>query len=100
MGLMQLMPETARIFQVSDPCDPRQNVSAGVRYLARLFSVFRGDLRLIAAAYQTGEGRIATRGLSYSNPQVVAYVERIRKRVNAAPRSMQPEEKNGGRPCY
>lgn len=100
MGLMQLMPETGRIFQVSDPCDPRQNVSAGVRYLVHLFFVFHGDLRLIAAAYQAGEGRIAARGLNYSNSEVVAYVERIRKRVSVAARSTQPEKGKGRQPCY
>jgi soluble lytic murein transglycosylase-like protein len=99
VGLMQLMPETARLLRVDDPCDPGQNVSAGVRYLAYLFSVFHGDLRLIAAAYQAGEGRIAARGLNYANPQVVAYVERIRKRVRAV-RLLQPEKEKGGQQCY
>lgn len=59
-GLMQLMPETARLFGVRDRCDVRQNIAAGVRHLAHLISVFHGDLRLVAAAYQAGERPIRT----------------------------------------
>jgi len=84
VGLMQLMPETARLFGVRDRCDVRQNVSAGVRYLAHLISVFHGDLRLVAAAYQAGERRVAARGLTYSNPGVIAYVRRIGLRFTSA----------------
>lgn len=80
-GLMQLMPETARRFGVGDRCDVRQNVSAGVRYLAHLLSVYKGDLRLVAAAYVAGERRVTARGLDYSNPQVIAYVRQIHARL-------------------
>lgn len=101
VGLMQLMPETARLFAVRDRCDARQNVSAGVRYLAHLFSVFHGDLRLVAAAYQAGERRIALRGLNYSNPEVIAYVRRIGHRLQAASENARVERKqsDGGVPC-
>ena len=97
-GLMQLMPETARNFGVRDRCDIEQNVSAGVRYLAHLLSVFHGDLRLVAAAYQTGERRIARRGLNYSNPQVIAYVRRIRARLASLSRP-HPERRKESKPC-
>lgn len=79
-GLMQLMPETAVRLQVRDRCDLNQNVSGGVRYLAWLMTKFNGDLRLVAAAYYTGEARIERHGLGYSNPDVVSYVARIRAR--------------------
>lgn len=78
VGLMQLMPATAQRLGVTDPCDPGQNVSGGVRYLARLMRRFHNDLRLVAAAYYVGEDRITQRGLSYRNPDVVAYVLAIR----------------------
>jgi soluble lytic murein transglycosylase-like protein len=78
VGLMQLMPATARRLGVTDRCDPGQNVSAGVRYLAWLMRRFHNDLRLVAAAYYVGEDRICRRGLSYRNPDVVAYVLAIR----------------------
>jgi soluble lytic murein transglycosylase-like protein len=78
VGLMQLMPPTAQRLGVSDRCDPAQNISGGVRYLAWLMRRFPNDLRLVAAAYYVGEEKIAQRGLRYRNPDVFAYVSRIR----------------------
>lgn len=78
VGLMQLMPMTAQRLGVNDRCNPSQNVSGGVRYLAWLMQLFHNDLRLVAAAYYVGEGKIIQRGLSYRNPDVLAYVSRIR----------------------
>lgn len=78
VGLMQLMPATAQRLGITDLCNPGQNVSGGVRYLAWLRSRFHNDLRLVAAAYYAGEDRIIKRGLSYRNSDVVAYVSRIR----------------------
>jgi soluble lytic murein transglycosylase-like protein len=80
-GLMQLMPETARRLGVQDRCDLRQNISGGVRHLAYLLAKFHGDLRLVAAAYYAGERVIEAKGLRYSNPDVVAYVARLRARL-------------------
>lgn len=79
-GLMQLMPETARRLAVQDRCDLRQNISGGVRHLAYLMAKFHGDLRLVAAAYYAGERVVEAKGLRYSNPDVVAYVARLRAR--------------------
>jgi len=79
VGLMQLMPLTAIRLGVRDRCDINTNISGGVRYLAWLGQHFRGDLRLVAAAYLAGEDVIARRGLLYSNPEVVVYVSQIRK---------------------
>ena len=75
---MQLMPTTARKLRVSDRCNIDQNVSGGVRYLAWLIQKFHGDLRLASAAYYAGENIVSRRGLAYRNPDVVAYVSRIR----------------------
>jgi soluble lytic murein transglycosylase-like protein len=80
-GLMQLMPDTARRLNVQDRCDIRQNVSGGVRHLARLMAKFHGDLRLVAAAYYAGEHVVEVRGLQYTNSDVVTYVASIRERV-------------------
>jgi soluble lytic murein transglycosylase len=78
VGLMQLMPATARRLGVGDRCNIDQNVSGGVRYLAWLMQQFHNDLRLVAAAYYAGEDVIGRRDLGYRNPDVIAYVARIR----------------------
>ncbi len=57
MGLMQLMPETAERFQVSDPFEPLANLDAGARYLRLLLDRF-GTIQLALAAYHAGEGRV------------------------------------------
>ena len=77
MGLMQLMPRTARGLSVSNPFDPQQNVDAGVRHLKQLLNNFGGDVRLSLAAYNAGEGAVKrNRGVPrYAETQ--NYVKRI-----------------------
>jgi soluble lytic murein transglycosylase-like protein len=76
---MQLMPDTAERLQVRDRCDIEQNISGGVRYLAWLCRLFHSDYRLVVAAYYAGEEVVARRGLAYHNPDVVKYVQRVRR---------------------
>lgn len=76
-GLMQLMPATAVRFGVTNRFEIKQNLQAGVAYLARLIRLFNGELRLVAAAYVTGENRILPSGLRYSSPQVFVYVSKV-----------------------
>ena len=83
-GIMQLMPSTAARLGVRDRCNVGENVAGGVLYLRWLMDRFHGDLRLVAAAYIAGEDVVIRRGLAYSNPEVVAYVSRIR--ANCRPR--------------
>jgi len=70
VGLMQLMPVTARRLGVRDRCNLEQNISGGVRYLAWLMRLFHNDLRLVVAAYYAGEDVIGRRTLAYRNPDV------------------------------
>jgi soluble lytic murein transglycosylase-like protein len=58
MGLMQLMPQTARELHLTNPFDPEQNVDAGVRHLKNLMESFGGDVRLSLAAYNAGAGAV------------------------------------------
>jgi soluble lytic murein transglycosylase-like protein len=58
LGLMQLVPSTARRFGVADVFDPAQNVEGGVRYLKYLLDLYEGDNRLALAAYNAGEGTV------------------------------------------
>ena len=79
-GLMQLMPATAGVYLVRDRFSITENLSAGTQYLADLMTEFRGEMRLVVAAYYCGSRRIARRGLYYRNPDVVSYVEAVRRR--------------------
>jgi soluble lytic murein transglycosylase-like protein len=58
MGLMQLMPQTARLYDINNPFDPEQNVDAGVRHLKGLLENFGGDVQLSLAAYNAGQGAV------------------------------------------
>jgi soluble lytic murein transglycosylase-like protein len=93
VGLMQLMPASSKRLGVADRCNLDQNVSGGVRYLAWLMRRFHNDLRLVAAAYYAGEDTIGRRGLSYRNPDVVAYVSTIRT-TYLREAGIEPESKN------
>jgi soluble lytic murein transglycosylase-like protein len=77
VGLMQLMPATAVTFGVRNRFRIADNVQGGVAYLGRLMRRFGGDLRLVAAGYLVGEGRVAARGLGYSSPVVHDYVNKV-----------------------
>jgi len=57
-GLMQLIPETSLRFNVKKPFDPEQNIRGGLAYLRWLLAYFEGDVVLVAAAYNAGEGAV------------------------------------------
>jgi soluble lytic murein transglycosylase-like protein len=79
VGLMQLMPATARRYGAFQPFDTEQNIAAGTRYLTTLMWEFHGDLRLVAAAYYAGDRWVGKRQLDYNNSDVIAYVESVRR---------------------
>ena len=62
VGLMQLMPQTARRYGVRNMYDPAQNIQGGARYLRDLLGRFNNDLRLTLAAYNAGEEAVAQYG--------------------------------------
>jgi Transglycosylase SLT domain len=58
MGLMQLMPSTAREYKVRNPFEPRANIEAGIKHLKSLIDRFAGKVELGLAAYNAGEGAV------------------------------------------
>ncbi len=77
MGLMQLMPSTARQLKVKNPFDPEQNVDAGVRHLKQLLENYGGDVKLTLAAYNAGAGAVARSAGVPRYAETQNYVRRI-----------------------
>ena len=84
MGLMQLMPQTARQLNVTNPFDPEQNVDAGVRHLKRLMQSYGGNVRLSLAAYNAGQGAVARSAGIPHIAETRNYVKRITALYNGA----------------
>jgi soluble lytic murein transglycosylase len=77
MGLMQLMPETARLHSVSDIYDPGDNIEGGVRHLKLLLNRFQGDLQLSLAAYNAGIKAVEKHGGIPPFAETQEYVRRV-----------------------
>ncbi len=77
LGLMQLMPGTARDLDVKNPFDPEENIRGGVQYLRYLLDRFQGSVPLAVAAYHAGEQNVDRHG---GIPPIAAtkdYVKRV-----------------------
>jgi soluble lytic murein transglycosylase-like protein len=82
MGLMQLMPSTARSLNVANPFDPQQNVDAGVRHLRNLLDSYGGNVSLSLAAYNAGSGAVARSAGVPHFRETQNYVRRIENLYN------------------
>jgi soluble lytic murein transglycosylase-like protein len=77
MGLMQLMPQTARQMKLTNPFNPEENIDAGVRHLKDLLDSYGGDVRLSLAAYNAGAGAVARSAGIPHYAETRNYVKRI-----------------------
>ena len=87
MGLMQLMPSTARQLKVTNPFDPDQNVDAGVRHLKQLLQDFNGNVKLSLAAYNAGAGAVHRNAGIPNYAETRNYVSRITSLYNSGDNS-------------
>ena len=76
-GLMQLIPDTAKRFGVSDVTDPVQNIKGGVAYLDWLMGEFDGDPVMVLAGYNAGEGAVRSNGGVPPFDETRAYVPKV-----------------------
>jgi len=81
IGLMQLMPQTARRLGVRDSFNPWENIEGGVRYLKYLLELFGGDKRLALAAYNAGEGAVFRYRDIPPYPETTEYLYRVGKKL-------------------
>jgi soluble lytic murein transglycosylase-like protein len=90
-GLMQLMPDTARRFGVTDVFSADQNVSAGAAYLRVLLNQFADDLPLALAAYNAGEAAVMRAGRRIpAFPETQHYVRKVMAQAAITPDPVSP----------
>ena len=80
-GLMQLMPETARQYGVTDAFDPLANLRAGTVHLRKLLDQFEGDLVLALAAYNAGAGAVKRHGGVPNYKETREYVRKVHDKM-------------------
>lgn len=76
-GVMQLMPDTAAAYDVTDAFDPNQSIQAGARHLGDLMRRYRNDRRKVAAAYNAGADAVDRHGGTPPYAETLAYVEKV-----------------------
>jgi len=77
IGLMQLMPATAKRYGVNNSYNPSQNIRGGIRYLSDLFKMFNNNHRLVLAAYNAGENNVRKYGGIPPFPETQNYVPKV-----------------------
>jgi soluble lytic murein transglycosylase-like protein len=84
LGIMQLIPSTARRFGVANVFNPVDNIQGGVRYLRYLLDLFGGDYRLALAGYNAGEAAVARYGGIPPYPETRSYVYQVGRKLGQA----------------
>jgi soluble lytic murein transglycosylase-like protein len=90
-GLMQLIPDTSARFNVKNPYDPAQNIRGGLTYLRWLLAYFEGDVSLVAAAYNSGEGTVERYKGVPPYKETRNYVQRIIRSVGMLAHPFDPK---------
>jgi soluble lytic murein transglycosylase-like protein len=80
-GLMQLLPSTAKQFNITNLRDPEQNIRAGALYIKSLISQFRGNLTLAVAAYNAGPGNVKKHGGVPPFAETQRYVVKVKRSI-------------------
>jgi len=80
-GLMQLMPDTARLLGVGDSFDARQNIFAGTQYLRQMLDQFGGDIDLALAAYNAGPNAVLRYGGVPPYRETRGYVQKVQAQL-------------------
>jgi len=80
LGLMQIIPETGRLMGARDLFNPHENVRAGVKYLRYLSDRYDGNMKMVLAAYNAGEGNVARFGGVPPFRETVDYLQRVSTR--------------------
>ncbi len=98
LGLMQLIPSTARRFGVSDAFDPVENIQGGAKYLKYLLDLYNNDYRLALAAYNAGEAAVAKYGDVPPFAETRNYVVQVGKRLEQAQKAAAAQKQKEVKP--
>lgn len=101
-GLMQLMPQTAQAYGVTDAFDPLANLQAGARHLRGLLDRYDGDLTLALAAYNAGAGAVERHEGVPDYAETVNYVRKVHEKLGRQPRGLptQASRARAARPIH